>query len=330
MEKMPERYTVTAVVDSMIERCRESQERWKCDTYNDYRRVFRRNDVDLVINALPSDLHVPVTREGLQAGFNVLCEKPLARRVRDVDLLIALARRKRRLFAIFQQGRFAPYFREVRKVVDSGVLGRIIMIKVAFNGFARRWDWQTLQKRMAGSLLNTGPHPLDQALHFIGRDQVPKVLCIMDRVNTRGDAEDHVKIILLRKDHPTIDLEVSSCCAYPQHTYQVYGSQGGLAGNMTHLDWKYFKPSEAPRQKLQQKPLAKRLYCSEELKWHTGSWDATGEEKDLFDYMGVRFYENLYDVMTRGTRLAVTPEEVRQQIAVIEECHRQCPLSRMK
>jgi len=115
---------------------------------------------------------------------------------------------------------------QVQKVIKSGVLGRIVQISIAFNGFSRRWDWQTMQSRNGGNLANTGPHPLDQALQLFGKG-MPKVTCYMDHTdNSLGDAEDHVKVLLSGRGHPTIDLEVSSCCAYPCFVYNVYGTRG--------------------------------------------------------------------------------------------------------
>ena len=55
------------------------------------------------------------------------------------------AEKSGKLLAVYQQSRFAPYYRQVKKVVDSGVLGRIVQVSIAFNGFARRWDWQCIQ-----------------------------------------------------------------------------------------------------------------------------------------------------------------------------------------
>ena len=55
---------------------------------SDYRDILDRKDLDLVINATPSNLHVPITLDLLNHGFNVLCEKPLARTVEEVDRLI--------------------------------------------------------------------------------------------------------------------------------------------------------------------------------------------------------------------------------------------------
>ncbi len=104
------------------------------------------------------------------------------------------------------------------------------------------------------------------------------------------------------------------------------GTNGGLKGDMNHIEWRYFKPEQAPERHLVREPLPGRAYCSEKLKWHTGQWDLPKSQSGWFAYMAMCFYKNLYDALTIGTPLEVTPEQVRQQIAVIEECHRQNPL----
>ena len=329
IQLLPSKYKVVAVADPLEGRCDDAVNATGCTPYKNYKDMLKRDDLDLVVNASPSHLHVPITLEIMDKGFNVLCEKPLARRATDVDKMIAKSRETGKLFAIYQQSRFAPYFQQVRKVIDSGVLGRIVMVRIAFNGFGRRWDWQTIQEFNAGNLLNTGPHPLDQALQIFGTDIMPKVTCIMDRANTFGDAEDFVKVILRGEGHPAIDLEISSACAYPTHTYHIDAQYGGLKGNTSHLDWKYYKPSESPEQHLIREPLPGRKYCSEKLKWHEKSWDVPAAQTGMFDTMAKSFYNMLHNSLTKGTPLLVKPEEVRQQIAVIEECHRQNPLSRL-
>lgn len=323
------KYRIVAVAEPLAERRAQAETEFGCDTYEDYRDMIKRDDLDLVINSTPSYLHVPVSLGILEAGRNLLCEKPLARRAADVDKLIAAAKKAKKVFAIYQQSRYAPYFQQVRKVIGSGVLGRVVMIKVAFNGFSRRWDWQTLQEYDGGNLLNTGPHPMDQVLQLFGPG-MPEVTCIMDRANTFGDAEDHVKVILRKKGRPTIDLEISSCCAYSAYMYQVYGTQGGLSGSATELKWRYFKPAEAPKQKLIREPLPGQAYCREELKWHERSWTVPKSKSNLFGSMSKVFYADLYKTLTQGTPLVITPQQVRQQVAVMEECHRQNRMSRLK
>lgn len=72
----------------------------------------------------------------------------------------------------------------------------MVQASIAYNNFARRWDWQTLKRNNGGNLLNTGPHPVDQALQLFGKDKMPAITCSMDRANTAGDAEDYVKLVI--------------------------------------------------------------------------------------------------------------------------------------
>ena len=331
-------YRIVAAIDFIPERRERAAREYNCPAYKDYRELFKHKDIDLIVNASFSHMHVPITLDILKAGFNVLCEKPLASKARDVDRLIATAKKAKRVLAIFQQSRFAPYFVQIRKVINSGVLGRIVQISVNFNGFARRWDWQTLQSYNGGSLLNTGPHPLDQALALFGKG-MPEVRCYMDRANTYGNAEDHVKLILSGKGHPLIDLEASSCCAYPTVTYNVYGTRGGMkASSGNNAEWKYFKLNEAPKQKLTVVPLCKPdglpSYCNETLDWHEAKWPAESAASNKTDKAGyvpaapqsnmtADFYAMLYKTLSAKAPLEITPEQVRRQIAVIEECQRQ-------
>jgi len=326
--RQDQRYKITAIADPLQERLDHARSEFGCDVYADWRDLVARDDLDLVVNATPSHLHVPVTKAIIAAGKNVVCEKPLARRAAEVDELILAAREAGVIFTIYQQSRFAPYFTKVREVIDSGVLGRIILIKIAFNGFARRWDWQTLQENNGGNLLNTGPHPMDQALQLFGPGR-PNILCIMDRANTFGDAEDFCKVIMTGDGRPTIDLEISSCDAFSLYTYHVHGTLGGLTGTTSALKWKYYKPEEAPEQKLIREPLPKQAYCREELPMHEESWQVPPKDSDLFMSMSDSYYGKLYETLTKGYPLAIHPDQVRRQIEVIEECHRQAPLSRL-
>ncbi len=329
LQHVPNRFTIAAVADPIRERRDRAAREFGCDAYSSHRPLLKRRDIDLVINATPSHLHVPYTLEFLNAGFNVLCEKPLAVKVRDVDRLIAAQKKRGTVFAIFQQSRYAPYFQQVRKVIASGVLGDLVQVNIQFNGFSRRYDWQTLTAFDGGNLLNTGPHPLDQALQLFGTDIMPRVFCVMRRAVNYGDAEDHVLLVLEGEGRPIINLEISSCCTYPPYTYNVYGTRGGLRGSMGRLEWQYYLPEEAPKLRLQKRPLTNSagnpVYCSDTLTWHKRTWKAPKSKQDLFNAISHGFYSMLYKTLTRGVPLEITPMQVRQQIAVIEECQRQNP-----
>lgn len=331
LRQMPRRFKIVAAVDPLKNRRDRATAEFGCDAYRDHRPLLKRSDLDLVVNATPSHLHVPVTLDLFKAGHNVLVEKPLARTVKDVDYLIRAARKAGVVFAIYQQSRFAPYFEQVKKVIDSGVLGRIVQVRICFSGFARRWDQQTLTSWDGGNLMNTGPHPLDQALRLMDLplDTIPEVFCCMDNAHFFGDAEGHVNLTMRAADAPIIDLEVSSCKAYPTHLYQVYGTKGGLKATADDAEWRYFNPSAAPRRRGTTTPIHNAdkspAYCAEKLKWTTRRWKAPPSKQDLFHSMGATFYRMLHKHITAGAPLEITPAQVRQQVAVIQECHRQNP-----
>lgn len=326
-----ERFEVAAVVDEIGERRERAEREYGCRAYAGYTELFGRGDIDFVVVSSFSHQHAPIALDLLNHGFNVLVEKPAAGTPEELQAMMDAAREKGRMLAIFQQSRFAPYFEKVRQVIDSGVLGRLVQVSIEFNGFGRRWDWQCCQDRTGGSLYNTGPHPLDQALRLLDYPGMPGVLCRMDRANTFGDAEDYVKLILTAPGRPLIDVEVSSCDAYPGYTYKIQGTRGGLKGGMTRIDWRYFKPDDAPAQHLIRTPLSNEqglpAYCGEKLAWTDESWEI--QEASTFTYAVKRLYATVYDHLTLGAPLVVTPEQVKQQLAVIVECHRQNPLSRM-
>jgi scyllo-inositol 2-dehydrogenase (NADP+) len=328
--KSPRKYTIVAVSDILGDRRQRAETELKCAAYADYHDMLARDDIELVVNSLPSYLHPQGSVDALASGHHVVCEKPLGWSVKEVDRIRRAATKAGRLLMPFQQSRNAPHFQKILQVIDSGVLGRIVQINVSYSGFGRRWDWQTLQEFKGGNLLNTGPHPMDQAMRLLDFKKPKDIICTMDRANTWGDAEDHVKILLRTVGKPDIDVEISSCAMYPRPMFSVYGTLGGLTGGPAGLEWKYYDPKVAPAQKLIRAPLPGPSYCHEKLTMIEKSWAPGKAQQNAFSNMSKLYYNHLFDVLRNGVEPAITPEQVRTQIAVIEECHKQSKLSALK
>ena len=163
-------YTVKYVVDADEFRRQVSEEIYPgCKTLSDYTELFAFDDIDLVVNATYSDMHYPITKDLLLHGKNVLVEKPFARSRYECDELMRIAKEKGVTVAVFQQTFFAPFYRFAYDTIRSGKLGDVKQINIRYNGFARRWDWQTLQKKCAGSTYNTGPHPIGMEYQLYAR-----------------------------------------------------------------------------------------------------------------------------------------------------------------
>ena len=329
-DKAKEKFQVAAVVDQLEDRRKRAEKEWNVPVFASYTDLYNlTGQIDLVVNSTFSYQHAPIAIDLLNHGFNVLCEKPACCSLEEFNAMTAAAKANDRFLDIFQQSRFAPYYKQVKKVIDSGVLGRLVDVDIRFNSFQRRWDWQTLLSYNGGSLRNTGPHPLDQALDILGDPlTMPSVFCHMDKVNTFGDAEDFCKLILTEPGRPLIDLTISCCDAYPSYTYKIHGSRGGLKGTMSHMDWKYFDLDKAPEQHLIKTPLCHEdvtpAYCGEKLEWTEKCWD--GDPNGPFDSAVAEYYDMMYDHLVNNSPLKVTLEQVRQQVAVYQEAHRQASL----
>ena len=321
------KYNVVAIVDAIEERRIRAKEEWGCDVYADYRELFGRTDIDLVVNSTFSHMHAAVSIDLLEHGFNVVCEKPFGKNYEECDRVVKAWEKSGKMFNVFQQSRFAPYFTELMNVINSGKLGRPVQYTISFAGFSRRWDWQTYQGYNGGEVRNTGPHPIDQGISILGFDSDISVFSKLDRVNTFGDAEDYAKIILTAPGKPLIDIDLSKCNAYADYKYLVHCQYGSLKATFDRIDYKYYNPETAPKQELTLEPIRNEdgtpAYCSEKLDWTEESIEVVG---DAFNVATQKYYDMIYDYLVNGKEMEINPYQVLKQFKVIDMIRAQNPL----
>ena len=320
---------VVAVVEYDEDRRNRALEEYPgCQVYADYRELFERKDLDLVVNASFSDQHYAITKDLLQHGFNVVVEKPMARNYYECCDMIKTAKDNDVLLAVFQQSFLAPYYAYTKELADSGKIGDIKQVSIRFNGFARRWDWQTLQWRLGGSVYNTGPHPIGFALGILDFSPDARVeYSKLDLGQTSGDAEDYAKIIMSAPGKPVVDVEISSMDAYSNYNLKFQGTRGTLEATTVDYKLKYYTDEENPAQPLQVAPLKNAegnpMYCGEKLVFHeeSGEFKGTG-----FNVAVEAFYKMIYEKLICDKPMAVTPEMAARIVNVIETVHGQNPL----
>ena len=321
-----ERFEVAAVAEIIGQRRARAAEEYGCDVYEDYRDLLARDDLDFVVNATFSHTHCPITIEALEAGKNVVSEKPFSKYAMECERMIEAAKRAGKTLTVFQQSRVAPYFVRIREILDSGLLGEVQEISIRFSGFTRRWDWQTSLRYYGGCLQNTGPHPLDQALTLLDYDGMPQVFSQLRRINSAGDAEDYAKLILTAPGKPLVDLEINPSDGYSDYTYRISASRGSLNATLSKIRWKYFDDCPMPAftfEPLNRPDGISPAYCSEKLNWHEQEEDMAGNP---FDAAPAVFYKNFYEHLTEGADLLIKPEHLIRQIRIMELVHAQNPL----
>lgn len=322
-------YNVKYIVDFDERRRNQAKDLYPgCETFSDYKELFNKDDIDLVVNASFSHMHFEITKELLEHRKNVLVEKPFARNMYECETLINTAKKSGVVLAVFQNTQLAPFYLHALKLASDGTLGEVEQVSIRYNSLSRRWDWQTLQKYMGGSAYNTGPHPIAMGLGFLGFDKNSKVVYSkLDTCLTSGDAEDYVKILLAAPNKPLVDIEMNSIDAFSDYNIKIQGSKGTLKSNPKHYQLKYVVDGENPEQPVQEHFLEDEngnpLYCVEKLKTHEESGDYDGT---AFDIGTAGIYENLYYAITEGRELAVPLFHSAMTINVVEEAHAANPL----
>lgn len=293
-----------------------------CETFTDWRKLLDK-DVDIVVNASYSEMHFSITKELLEHGKNVLVEKPFGRNRYECDTLMKTAKDNGAYLAVFQQTFLAPFYREAKALCDSGKLGRILTVNIHYNGLARRWDWQTLQKKLGGSVYNTGPHPIGMGLGFLDYSEDTQVVFSkLDLALTSGDAEDYAKILLTAPGKPLVDIEISAVDAFSDFTLKIQGTRGTFKCTPAKYSMKYIVDGENVERPYIEESIRgedhEPIYCKEELITHTEEGEYTG---DAFGMATALFYESLYFALTEGKPIAVTPETASAVIGIIEKVH---------
>ncbi|MBR2926795.1 MAG: Gfo/Idh/MocA family oxidoreductase [Clostridia bacterium] len=324
---------VAAVVELDAQRRERAKEEYPgCDVMETYQELFGRKDIDLVVNASYSDMHYPITKDLLEHGFNVVVEKPFARNYYECCDLINTAKKNGVMLEIFHQTLLAPYYTKSKEILESGRIGNIKQISVAFNGFARRWDWQTLQVKMGGGVYNTGPHPIGIGLGLLGFDPNTRVeFAKLGLGLTSGDSDDYAKIILTAPGKPVVDIEISSLDAFSSYNIKAQGDRGTYTATTESYKMKYIVDGENPEQPLQIETLKKGeeglpLYCVEKLITHEeeGKFDGTS-----FTVAVQKFYQGVYDHLINGKELPLSLEDAAMVIQVIETAHAINPLPKI-
>lgn len=322
---------VVAVVEYDPARAAVAKEHFGCDTYSEYRDLFSRTDIDFVVNASYSNEHYRISMDLMNHGFNVLCEKPLAKTVEQVQDLIDASKKNNVVFTIFHQYRFNEYYEKMVELLDKKVVGEVKLIRARQNSFARRYDWQTLLYREGGAMRNNAAHTIEQIMDLAGSDELPKIYSKLEIWNSVGDAEDYMFAVMEYANGMRFEVEVSPSDAYADGLlFEVYGTRGTMKIYSSKIQYKYYLDEECPMFGLDHKSLHKPdgspAYCTNNIQWHEEEIQLSGDMMNVFGKCTNRFYHKLYDRMVNGGELFIKPEHIKAQIAIFQEIERQNPL----
>jgi predicted dehydrogenase len=143
--------------------------RLRASVTDDWEAAIAAPGVDVVDICLPTPLHRPVAVRALAAGKHVLLEKPIALTLDDADAIGAAAEASGRIFMVGHVLRFFAEVVELRRVVDSGELGRPRAVSAVRLSAPPDWnDWMLDPERSGGTLVDLAIHDFDIAAAVLG------------------------------------------------------------------------------------------------------------------------------------------------------------------
>ena len=193
--------------------------------FGSYQALLDDPDIDIIYNSLPNHIHTEWTVKALQAGKHVLCEKPLALSVEEVDAISAAAEKYGRHAVEAVMYRTHAQTRKVKEIVDSGRLGRI---RILHGSFTNNLDWpgdfRWDPQMGGGALWDVGSYPLS----FIRMLLAAEPIEVYGRQVTLPSGVDATFIAQLQ--FPA-DVHAQFDCSLklPHHTFmEIIGDEGTL------------------------------------------------------------------------------------------------------
>ncbi len=184
----------------------------------------------LIVVATPSYSHHELAKLCLDAGRNVVVDKPFTLKSEEAADLIRLARERKLLLTAYQNRRWDGDFKTVRQVIAGGELGRLVFYESHYDRFRtqpRRDVWRESGGPGGGTLFDLGPHVIDQALTLFG---APETIFASVRVERENAVVDDAWDIFLEYAHPprTVVLRATLTACTPGPRYILHGTRGSF------------------------------------------------------------------------------------------------------
>lgn len=162
---------LTAIVDPNEEAAIQAARTLQVDTYyTDYKEALQDDNVDAVVIVTPTKYHCEIAVAAAKAGKHILCEKPMAMTYEECLLMEKAAEENHVKLQIGFMRRFDTAFTEAKKVVESGAIGDVVMVRSNTRGPSIPQPWMYDISKSNGPLAEVNSHDIDTLRWFTGSE----------------------------------------------------------------------------------------------------------------------------------------------------------------
>jgi len=276
--------------------------------------------IGLCVVATPNDSHYSYTKACLEAGRDVVVDKPFTPTMAEAEELVRVAADRGRLITVYQDRRWDGAFLTVKKLVAAGALGTVAEYEARFDRFRldtkpSAWREQA-EFPAAGVLWDLGPHLIDGALVLFGE---PETICASALRQREASKIDDAFDVIMQYPRTRATLRARIIAYAPGHHLLLHGTEGS-----------FIKFGMDPQEGILRGPN-----CPDGLDWGA-NWGLEPEERwgilsrvngetrkvqtERGDYRG--FYANVRDAIEKGAPLDVTPEQALRTMRALLLAHK--------
>jgi predicted dehydrogenase len=281
-------------------------------------------DVDLVVVGTPPATHAGVVLQALEAGKHVVCEKPFALRLAEVDSMLEAARTAGRLITVYQSRRWDPDFVALRGAVEGGAIGEVFYYESFIGGFGHPCSyWHSHEPISGGTIYDWGSHYFDWLLLLLSGTVSGVTATAHKRVWQDVTNSDQVRVDVRLADGREGQFMQSDVAAALKPKWYLLGTSGAITG-----DWRLetIKTRAWTGDLVEERLNPPEAPAALTVHRATSSGESHREALALAPRAADGFYRNLADHMLLEEPLAVRPEESRRVVGVMEAASRSIAL----
>ncbi len=307
-------------LSAIVERSKEeSKEKYADATiYRSVEEMLQSPDIEVVVVNTPVQTHFEFSKMALEAGKNVIVEKPFTVNVAEAEELVRLAETKNLFLSVYQNGRFDRDYLQVQKIIAEGKLGTIKEAEIRFDRFrveaSGKAHKENPEQNGSGSVHDLGSHLVDQATQLFGFPE--KVFADIFSMKGKEFANDYFEILLYYKNDVRLRLKSSVFSKEEHFAYKIHGDRGSFLQERTDDQENELAGGVIP---VYGKNWVQPLKESDGI---LNYFDVSSESKRVStssqpgNYMN--YYQQIYEHIVFGYALPSLGNEVIQNMKIIE------------
>jgi predicted dehydrogenase len=189
--------------------------------------LLAMDEIELVVINTPDATHYEYAKKALEAGKNVIVEKPFTKTTAEGEKLLSSAKDRELMLCVYQNRRWDADFLTVKEIIENNKLGRIVEFESTFARYRNYIQAGNWKEQDGGMAYNLGSHLIDQCVYLFGMPEA--IFADIATLRDGGMVDDYFVIHLLRcrkAPEVRITLKAGYLMCEPEPRFVIHGTEG--------------------------------------------------------------------------------------------------------